>query len=236
MGTTQIITFGTSESVSAKSFTFEIQGETSVFASGATATLNMYPSDSTAALFVSAGYANFIKRGEVKEQTEYIVFANSDTAYTQYDVNTLISAEWQGVIAGNVNIYGNEITLPAAATGVLKVVYNTLYDVISLTCNMDTQCLLTATGTDRFGYVVVDYTYNISGSVAVVLKVRDACSGAVLSDAHVWLNGGYKGITDSDGYINLGKLNPGTYSLKTTKTGYQDSDQDIISNDSFTVE
>lgn len=233
---TQVITFGKTETTTANSYAFEIQGEQSVFASGATVTLNMYPADASASLFVSAGYASFIKRGELSEHTEYIVFANSDTAYTQHNVDTLIAAEWQGVIAGNANITGNSITLPASASGVLKVTYLATYDVISLVCDMDTQCLLTATGDSRYGYVVVDYTYNISGSVDVVLKVKDACSGVVLPDASVWLNGEYKGMTDSYGYINLGKLNPGTYSLKTTKTGYQDSDSDIISNDSFTVE
>ena len=232
----QSIVFGTSEAVSADSYTFEIDGEQSVFASGATVNVNMYPSDISASLFVSSGTASFIKRGEVSEHTEYLVFANSDIAYTQFSVSRLISAVWQGVIGGTVSVKGTEVKLPASASGVLMVTYETKHDVISVKCSQDTQCLLTAKGNNRYGYTVLDYTYNITGTVEVVLKVKDACSGVVLPDADVWLNGEYRGKTDSYGYINLGKLNNGTYSLKTVKSGYQSSDSDIISNDKFTVE
>lgn len=232
----QVITFGSAETTSTDSFTFEIDGEKSVFNAGETVTLNMFPSDLSAKLSVSSGTAVFKKRGEVLEQTEYIVFANSDTAYTKHPVTRLIAAEWQGRINGTPTISGTAIVLPAVSSGVLKVTYETKYDVLDVICPIQSHCLLEAKSDTRYGYADIDYTYGIGGAIEVVFRVRNACTNSPLPGADVWLNGEYKGKTNNDGYIDFGKLNPGKYNVVTKKTGFVDSDKDIIANDSFTVE
>lgn len=232
----QVITFGSVETTTTDNFTFEIAGEKSVFNAGETATLNMFPSDLSAKLSVSSGTAVFKKRGEVLEQTEYVIFANSDTAYLKYPAARLIAAEWQGRINGAPSISGTAIVLPAVSSGVLKITYETKYDILDVVCPIQSHCLLEAKSDTRYGYADIDYTYGIGGAFEVVFRVRNACTNTPLAGADVWLNGEYKGKTNNDGYINFGMLNVGKYNVVSKKEGFVDSDKDIIANDSFTVE
>jgi hypothetical protein len=53
--------------------------------------------------------------------------------------------------------------------------------------------------------------------------------------ATIYLNGTNKGYSDSNGRLVISGLYAGTYTLKITKTGYQDTDDDDLENDSITV-
>jgi len=69
------------------------------------------------------------------------------------------------------------------------------------------------------------------------ISVLDFCSDEAIANVQIYLNGSYIGVTDSTGIKSLGYLTPGTsYTLKMTKTGYQNSDVDALNNDSFTVQ
>lgn len=237
MANTQTFSFGTSENASTNTFTFETVGDTSVYTAGDHSTVNMYPSDPYATFSLSAGTAKRKITGNIETKTEYIIFSKSDTGSIQYPASKVIAAIWQGKIGGTPTITGTTVSLPETFSGVLKITYQTTYDVLDVMCPIASMCLLEATGRDRFGYTTLDFTYGTGeGTVSVMFKVKDACTGVALPDAHVWLNGDYKGVTDSSGFIDFGYLNPGTYQVKCTKDGYQDTDTDVIANDSFTVE
>jgi len=70
----------------------------------------------------------------------------------------------------------------------------------------------------------------------IVITVREYTTEALLDGAAVTVDGTYKGTTDSNGVINVGLLQPGTHTIKITKSGYVDSDSDDLENDSFVVE
>lgn len=236
MANTQTITFGTS-SQSSESFTFEEVGDTTVHYAGTHATLRMFPSDKTAKFTLSSGFAQITNAAQTLTKTEYLIFTQSDTSSVQYPVSKLIAAVWQGRSCGAIKLDGTSIALEQKVSGVLKITYETTYDIIDVFCPLSSMCLLEALGVTRYGYTTIDYTYGTGdGTVATTFKVRDACTGVGLPGASVWINDLYKGITDDNGFIDLGYLNPGTYKVKATKDGYQDSDKDVIANDSFTIE
>jgi hypothetical protein len=217
-------------------FIFELQGEKSVFTKGDRAVLNVYPAGINQ-VRMSAGTHSFRQKNLVKNITEYLIFASADRAQLSYPLKKLLSANWIGRINGAPSAKGRTVSLPAVSSGVLFVSYETDCDVLELVCPLTGHCLIEVFSNGGYGYTSLDYTYGSGdGTVETILHVRDACTNVLLSDAHVWVNGGYRGKTDSGGYINLGMLSPGKYQLLTKKEGYQDSDGDIIANDSFIVE
>ena len=88
---------------------------------------------------------------------------------------------------------------------------------------------------------VADVDYVVDGDpvpepTAVNIVVTDFCTGDVVAGASVYVNGSLVGTTNSAGSVYAGMLNPGqTYTLRVTASGYTDSDNDILNNDSFTV-
>lgn len=237
MANTQTFSFGTSDSTSTDSYTFEAVGDTTVYTAGNHATVNMFPSDNAAVFSLSSGTAKRSSTGNTITKTEYIIFAQSDTGSLGYPADKVLSISWQGKTGGAPTITGTTVSLPETCSGVLKITYQTSYDVLDVVCPIASMCLLEAKGASRYGYTTLDYTYGTGeGTTPVMLKVRDAQTNVVLPDASVWINDVYMGVTDGNGFIDLGYMNPGTYSVRAVKSGYQDTDQDVIANDSFTVE
>lgn len=73
------------------------------------------------------------------------------------------------------------------------------------------------------------------GKAAVVLTIRDYCTGDIVAGAQVSING--RSYTSAeDGRVCLGYLNSGeTYPLQVTASGYTDSAADTIPNDNIVV-
>ena len=74
-----------------------------------------------------------------------------------------------------------------------------------------------------------------SGKAAVVLIIRDYCTGEIVAGASVSINS--KSYTsDENGRVCLGYLNSGeTYPLSVTASGYTDSSADTLPNDNIIV-
>lgn len=95
----------------------------------------------------------------------------------------------------------------------------------------------TADGTVEQVLVVVagaDATDQSQPSI-VTVQAKDFCTDLPIPDAAVYINGLYKGLTDSLGKRVVGLLNPGAYSLKITAAGYTATDADELANDSFAI-
>ena len=69
----------------------------------------------------------------------------------------------------------------------------------------------------------------------VVIQAINAVTEAPIIGATVYINGTARGETNEWGEINVGLLDPGTYSLKITHEDYLPTDEDEIENDSFVV-
>jgi len=210
-----------------------------IFAPNQRARLKLYPGGQSPAIVSTNGSSKVSLSGLKQTFTEYLAFRDSAEAKTTYFINTLVSAVWEGAGTGKPIVYGNRLTLKSKTTGVLKVQYETSYDLVDITCSKPTYVLVSAKSEGLEGDFVLDFTDGYQTDVYdkdVILTVRDACSKVTLPNAAIYINERYTGKTDSEGLIRLGSMKSGTYSLKILKDGYQSTDQDNIRNDFFTVE
>ena len=70
---------------------------------------------------------------------------------------------------------------------------------------------------------------------SITINITDYVSAADVATASVYLDGTLQGTTDANGEINLTDVTIGTHTLKITKTGYVDSDDDTLLNDYLVV-
>jgi len=210
---------------------------TTVFAAGTTARLKLYPGGLNPTLKATYGSASFYGTNHRQTVTEFIIFKDSKKASASFPVDTVISAVWQGEQAGNPVFSESAVILSENATAVLRIEYETVYDIVDVTCGSSVFCLVSAEKDGRSGIYALDFTDDLTGTYnrTVVLTVRDACTKKKLKDAHVYLNGKYAGKSDSEGRVRLGSMKSGTYSLLVEKEGYKTTDADNICNDTFTV-
>ncbi len=210
---------------------------TTVFSSGATARLKLFPGGLNPSLSATCGNASFYGTAYRQTVTEFIVFKDSRKASASFPVDRVISAVWQGRQAGNPVFSESTVMLTENTTAVLRIEYETVYDLVDVTCPDSVFCLVSAEKDGRSGIFALDFTDDLTGTYnrTVILTVRDACTKKKLEDAHVYLNGKYAGKSDSDGRVRLGNMKSGTYSLLVEKDGYKRTDADNVCNDTFTV-
>jgi hypothetical protein len=74
-----------------------------------------------------------------------------------------------------------------------------------------------------------------SPSARVIVTVQDYGTDEVIEGASVYTDDVYRGLSDEDGIVDCGIHSSGTHTLKITAPDYTDSDEDELSNDSFTI-
>jgi len=68
------------------------------------------------------------------------------------------------------------------------------------------------------------------------IRIKNYITKAVVSGATIYIDGENKGVTDSEGELTLPAMEIGTtHDIKIIRSGYKDSDQDRLENDTFTV-
>lgn len=234
------ITFGKYAENGAYKFFLEPEENngTTVFPAGFTARLKLYPGGQSPSLSVTRGTVKTYASGLRQQITEFIIFKNSRKASATFPVALALTAEWQGEDGGNPVFTDSNIYLPQAATSVLKLVYETVYDLVDVTCPDSVFCLVSAEKAGQSGIFALDFTDDLTTGTytrTVILTVRDACTKKTLKDAHIYVNGKYMGKSDSEGRVRLGSMKTGTYSLLVEKSGYKRTDEDNVNNDIFTV-
>lgn len=70
----------------------------------------------------------------------------------------------------------------------------------------------------------------------VTLHISDWVSEASLDGASIYIDGNYKGLTDSEGKWTWTRAAVGYHTIKIVKSGYVNSDEDDLDNDEFVVE
>lgn len=151
---------------------------TSVFASGSTARLKLYPGGLNPSLSVTCGSVSFYGTAYRQTVTEFVVFKDSRKASASFPVDRIISAIWQGRQAGNPIFSESTVILTENTTAVLRIEYETVYDLVDVTCPDSVFCLVSAEKGGRGGIFVLDFTDDLTGTYnrTVILTVRDACT------------------------------------------------------------
>lgn len=187
-------------------------------------------------------------------QTEYVTFTNSNEASLSYLPTVVLSSQWAGKSLGNVTFIGKTAKIPNKGTGILKVTYQSSYDLIQHSIGRIFQPVKAMVFVEQgSGQASVEIDYSPRQAVQInsqplhappdenktavpyTLVVLDYSSLNPLSGAEVYLNGCYIGVTDDVGKIFLGNLTPGNYSLYLRRDGYFPSGEDGLNNDGFTV-
>lgn len=70
----------------------------------------------------------------------------------------------------------------------------------------------------------------------IVLNIKDYTTEVNVSNVEVYVDNIYRGNTDGNGNINIHFIQVGDHSLRLSCDGYLDSDEDDLSNSTFTVE
>lgn len=187
-----------------------------------------------------------LKRVPYAITDEKVYFVNTATANLDYLPEGAVTYSWIGNDLGNVILNGKILTIPGAGVGVLSCSYITLYDQLKVTyAGTPATTVLLVVIHDSVEDVQDSLLIAYTGVTAVttrpvVITVKNYCSDAVVVGANVEVTAtGYPTTnftTDALGQADLGYLTVGvTYNIKITATGYRDSDEDSLSNDSFVV-
>lgn len=228
------ITFGLNEY--SDSFLLELDDDknagSSTFLPGDTGYVKLYPAGQYPKLRTNLGTASIEAVRLPEEKEEEIIFTRDNKASLSYYPENLLSYEWIGRSGPSPRFGDNNIVLPASFSGILKVRYKTFYDRIKLISGKEGKILLEAIKDDRYGYIAIDFKILTR---QVYLTVKDACTRTVIDNAQVYVDGSYRGNTNVQGRINLGEITVGKHSLRVKKSGYQDTDNDTIANDEFSV-
>lgn len=222
----------------------------STFAPEETAYLKLLrSSDEEYNLYVSAGVIEKATRNIYYPQSEYVAFPATRTATLTNIPQKSVTWAWMGKAPGEPLFSRRNIRLRLSSddivpVGIMKCEYNTKGDRLKLKVTSDDmgdwdemEVLVVAIQGDRKTTMRVKYDTGLGGEpVPINLLVKDFCSDEKIIDVEVYLDGVFIGTTGGTGKIYLGELIPSTqHNLKMTKTGYVDSDKDVLHNDTFTV-
>lgn len=228
----------------------EVYGQESktTFAPGETAYILAAPSG-VYVLTASAGTIKAEGTGIPKSVTESVTFANSRAATLPSTPMGAVSWEWQGRSGGTPLFTGANVTVPVAVTGVLKCTYAVAVSRFSLTLTTtdmngaaELSVLVVAEMAGQSGELSVDFGESEGdggggdeADVPVEILVTDYCTGDPIPGARVYVAGKTL-TTNAAGLVYVGLLTAGqTIPIRCTATHFEDTDQDILNNDSFVV-
>lgn len=167
-------------------------------------------------------------------EDEEVQFANTNEGSLTYLPVVGVTTSWLGVSGGTPVFDGSTVNLNNDVTAILNCTYSTKGDRLKLSGFTVSKVLIVVIqGENQASYAlsIVDVS---TGPTPYQLQVKDFCDDGILSGVAVYLNGSYKGLSNSEGLVSLGDLSPGSsYTLRMVKTGYISSDVDALNNDSF---
>jgi len=81
------------------------------------------------------------------------------------------------------------------------------------------------------------YLTPISKTFSLTVVVKDLKTGSAVAGASVYLDGSYKGTTDSNGRLVISNVSEGSHIVRASKSGYYDKSQTVAvsSNTSVTI-
>ena len=190
-------------------------------------------------ILASAGVCTKASQNNIADVTEELTFENEKEAELANTPFGAVTSEW---IAGDdvsILMDGKKITTTSNTIGILQCEYQVEFDRLQLTVEQDMEddsvIVMVGSGED-YASETVDYS-GTAESVSLEILVTDICTGDPIPDATVVIDGLPSGITNENGIFTV--VTPvqtgDSFDIKTTATGYTDSDADFLNNDSFIV-
>lgn len=226
----------------------EVYGQSkTTFAPGEVAYLKLMRSSSAAyQMHSSAGVVSVQATNIPYAFDENITFLMTTSSELQYIPNGAVDFQWMGRDPDQEPLVNRRtVSIPSPAVAVLHCEYDSLGDRLRLhvtnsAMGSNDQIQVSVLVVQGEQTASLNVTYALGGSnnepVPIDLEVRDFCSDEIVEDVEVFLDGTSMGTTNLNGKIYLGELVPGSvHQLRMTKSGYIDSDLDVLYNDEFTV-
>lgn len=197
------------------------------------------------ALHSSIGTLTKIHSDILFEVTETISFKKSSTASLSNEPYSITSHSWVGADKGTVSFSGYTVTGSSEIVGLLEVTYMVKGDRLSLTgCTSDQDeydvlCLVEYTEEMSDATVSFEQGDGTGEVVNVKFTVKDAITDIKIPDATVTVSGhgvDTTQISNENGEVLFtGLVRGNTYDIETVASGYHNSGEDYLNNDSFTV-
>lgn len=208
------------------------------FAPGDTVNLDVITSADIVLTFASQGSLFFSGSTERPEEEYIPVFQEGSKNLRYPPLN--FSYQWLGPDAGNVTVDGTTLNFASEETiGLLKVNYDIallwyeLRDVAQIEQIM--VAMLNEDGRDDTLLISFQAEEEEDNEVSII--VRDYSTGNPVAGVDVNVDGEFKGTTDADGRVYIGKQAQGTYALLLEPPSpYLQSDEDGLANDEYTIE
>jgi len=181
---------------------------------------------------------------------EFLNFENTkeiELSYIPYvlDPTYIFESEWIGDDIGIILRADKKITIVSEGIGILKCTYWTLGDRLQLSnCSLsyteyDVLCLAEFNDSSKAS-TSISFEGGAATTAYISVVVKNICNDEVIPNATVTITGAnfsQSGYTDSNGkYTTTAKGTVGsTYSILITASGYDNSNLDILKNDSFVL-
>lgn len=208
------------------------------FAPGDTVNLDVITSAAIILTFASQGSLQANGSG-VREVEEYIPVFQEGEANLRYPPENF-SSVWLGPDAGSVTVDGTTLTFESEETiGLLKVNYEIpvlFYELKDVTqVEQIMVAMLNDDGQDDT--ILISFQAEEEQENDVTIIVRDFSSGVAVPGVEVYVDEEFKGLTDGDGKVFIGKQAQGNYDLRLVgPSPYLPSDEDGLANDEYTIE
>lgn len=187
-------------------------------------------------MLTSGGSITKVGTAQSRSFEQTLKFALESTKSLTHFPISAVTYEWIGDDPGVTPVFNlRKVEVSSDIVAVLKCTYQWAGDNWSLTFNVAGEVVVVALMDDLKASQTVDF----SGEAEFVdydLEVYDYCTDEPVVGATVFLDSSPIGSTDTNGKVQLGLLQRGTtHDIKVTKSGYIDSDVDVLRNDEFTV-
>lgn len=168
-------------------------------------------------------------------EDEEVQFPNEDSADLRYVPCDGVTYDWIGNAPETPVFSGRKVMLNEPAVAILNCEYETKGDRLSIKSDTAGTVLIVVIQGENQASLSLTFE-GVGESIDYELEVADYCNDGVLAGVTVFFDGVDIGQTNENGIVSLGKLVPkSTHTLKMSKSGYIDSENDKLNNDSFVV-
>jgi len=158
------------------------------------------------------GFNNLLKQGYVGSVADYSipVVITYRTAYRVYD--SYVPLTWRNAVF--------DVWFEFSACGIKTVSFDRTSDNLLFV---------------GAGSYAIAYSGSWEEKVDITISIKDYVSDITVSEATIYIDGRYKGESDSEGLLNVPAISVGDHTIKIIADGYIDSIVDDLDNDNFTV-
>lgn len=226
----------------------EATGASSPYSPGTKVFLRLYGRGTADIAVASLGCrVTLAASGQVSSHTETVKVIKGNRLSLTHGAKRLVDLKWLSVIGDPANAHidhdsaGGLLLSKEVKLGIAEVTYLAEYDSYVADSLSGQAALITFEASDgRDASADLEIRQLSITRQDVKLTIIDYATNAAIPGANVTVRGPFNyfwsGTANHEGMIQLGSLVSGEYTVLATASGYQNSDQDILANDRFTLE